>query len=368
MELDYRNAGLVLAHVKGSTSGRIGWESPSNIAIIKYWGKYGQQLPKNPSLSFTLSNSVTRTWIVYSPKEEGKGSGQINLKLYFEDELNLNFGGRVEKFFLGLLDIFPFLGELDLEVRTSNTFPHSSGIASSASGMSALAMGLCTLEQELFGTLADESTFLRKASYVARLGSGSACRSVFPGLVVWGDQSEVPGSSDLFALPLASDRIDPVFYTFHDDILIVSKGEKKVSSSVGHGLMDGNRYAENRYAEAREHFSQLLACLESGDVDGFGKIAEAEALSLHALMMTSQPPFILMEPASLAIIQQVQAYRERTGLPVYFTLDAGPNIHLLYPDAIAAEVAVWLDEVLVPHVGKLRIIKDEVGLGPKKMI
>ncbi len=367
MDLDYRNPGLVLEHAKAEAVGQIGWESPSNIAIIKYWGKHGRQLPKNASLSFTLSHSVTRTWLSYAPGNKDTGSGPIRLKFYFEDKPNLAFGQRVEKFFEGLLDIFPFLSELEIEIRTDNTFPHSSGIASSASGMSALAMALCALEHQLFGTLANESDFLQKASYIARLGSGSACRSVFPGLVVWGEHAAVQGSSDLFALPLGEDSIHPVFNTFHDDIILVSKGEKKVSSSIGHGLMDNNRYAENRYAEAREHFDKLLEYLAAGDVHGFGRIAEAEALSLHALMMTSNPPFILMEPASLAIIQQIQNFREETGLPVYFTLDAGPNIHLLYPDEIVTAVDAWLETVLIPTIGEFRIIKDRVGSGPRKL-
>ncbi len=366
MELDYRNPGLRLDQAKNATSGQIGWESPSNIAIIKYWGKYGDQLPRNPSLSFTLSNSLTRTSISYAPRIKGEPKTGLNLKFYFENKLNPDFSKRVEKFFSRLKDIFPFIEELDLEVHTENTFPHSSGIASSASGMSALAMCLCSMEQEIFGTLADPEEFLQKASYISRLGSGSACRSVYPGLVAWGKHQDLPPAADLYAVPLEETQIHPVFQSFHDDILIVSRGAKKVSSSVGHGLMDGNIYAENRYEQARRGFSELLECLQKGDVREFGEIAESEALTLHALMMTSRPPFILMEPESLAIIQQIQSYRESSGLPLYFTLDAGPNIHLLYPDEIAAEVDTWLRETLQPAIGSIQIIRDKIGTGPQR--
>lgn len=367
MELDYQNPGLRLDQAKSNLEGRIGWESPSNIAIIKYWGKYGDQLPRNPSLSFTLSNSVTRTWLDYAPRTEKEGGEKISLKFYFENELNAAFGKRVEKFLLRLLGVFPFLGELDLEIHTENTFPHSSGIASSASGMSALAMCLCSLEQKLFGTPANEEDFLKKASYIARLGSGSACRSVYPELVAWGTHSDMPEASDFFAVRLPKEQIHPVFSTFHDDILIVSKGVKKVSSSVGHGLMDGNIYAENRYFQARQGFSELLTCLKNGDIHGFGKIAESEALTLHALMMTSSPPFVLMEPESLAIIQHIQNFRAATGLPLYFTLDAGPNIHLLYPEEVSTAVGIWLNDTLLPTMGCIQIIRDKTGQGPRQL-
>lgn len=213
----------------------------------------------------------------------------------------------------------------------------------------------------------DDKAFRQKASFVARLASGSACRSIFAEAAIWGESSDVPGSSNLFAIP-AQDILHPAFKNFRDSILIISTGEKAVSSSAGHALMDGNRYADNRYAEARQRFGDLIHALRKGDLTQFGLIAEAEAMSLHALMMMSFPPFILMQPGTLSVIQKVHQYRKDTKHPLYFTLDAGPNVHLLYPDAIKNEVQTFIQEQLLPYCENGRWIDDMMGLGPLETI
>jgi diphosphomevalonate decarboxylase len=164
--------------------------------------------------------------------------------------------------------------------------------------MSALALALCSLEDELFQTLQDDDLFDKKASYVARLGSGSACRSIYPGMAVWGETAAVAGSSNEFAVPF-TEELHEVYKDFHDDILIASQSEKSVSSSMGHALMNNNAYAEPRYNQANERMNRLVAALKNGDLETFGNIAEQEALTLHALMMTSDPAYILMRPNSL---------------------------------------------------------------------
>lgn len=341
--------------------GSVSWRSPSNLAIIKYWGKHGVQLPRNPSISFTLDQAYTETTIYYQPRRSP--GNEIQLEFYFEDQVNEAFGSKVKKFLERITEIFPFLRQLNLVIRSRNSFPHSSGIASSASSMSAIALCLCSMEHLFFGTLPDDKLFRRKASYVARLGSGSACRSIFSTAAVWGESGEIEGSSDLFAVPF-EDKMHDVFKSYHDDILIVSQGEKAVSSRAGHALMDENIYAENRYRQARQRFHQVLRAMAGGDVDHFGQIAESEALTLHALMMTSTPPYILMQPNTIALIQKIRQFRESEKTPLYFSLDAGPNLHLLYPDQAASVVQSFIKAELLSYCEEEQWIADQVGEGP----
>ena len=358
---DYKNPRLVVENSQ-LKSGSITWQSPSNLAIIKYWGKYGVQLPKNPSFSFTLKNAITETTLDYEPKK-GIDTGIVALEFFFDGQPMPAFEEKIKSFLTSIVEIFPFLRQLKLHISSHNSFPHSSGIASSASSMSALALCLCSLEDDLFGTLKNDIAFRTKASYVARLGSGSACRSIFAQGAIWGESGEAAGSSNLYAIPYEQ-GLHPVFKTLHDDILIVSKGEKAVSSRAGHALMENNAYAEIRYKQARQRFHKLIPALKNGDIETFGTITENEALTLHALMMTSNPSYILMQPNSLHIIQKVRAFRKEKKLPLYFSLDAGPNLHLLYPDEIQNEVQTFIINDLLSFCENNQWIKDQVGEGP----
>ncbi len=359
----YENQELIIDS-NNTQSGTISWQCPSNIAIIKYWGKYGRQLPRNPSISFTLDNARTSTSLEY--KLRTSDAVGIQLNFFFEGENNPAFQTKVEKFLTSILDIFPFLNQLDLTIKSSNSFPHSAGIASSASAMGALALCLCSVEQNLFGTLQDEAEFHKKASYVARLGSGSACRSLYPVMGIWGERESANNSSNLFAIPWEQ-KVHAVFHSFHDDIMIVSKAEKSVSSRAGHGLMENNIYADLRYQQAKDRFDSLLVALQDGDLATFGKIAEDEALTLHALMMASEPSYILMRPNTITMIEKIRTFRNKTGLQVFFSLDAGPNIHLLYPDEIKVAVKEFIQKELVPLCEDGTVIEDQVGSGPKKI-
>ena len=362
--LDYTNPDLTLDS-SAVTPGAFTWRSPSNLAIVKYWGKYGRQLPRNPSVSLTLNNALSQTTLEYAPKS-GPDTGSVAVDFYFHDAPNEAFGARVTDYLNDLLPIFPFLNQLDLTIRSANSFPHSAGIASSASAMSALALCLCSLEDELFDTLGDDAAFDRKASYLARLGSGSACRSIFGKAGWWGEMSEVVGSSDLYAVPVA-EQLHTVFHHFHDDILIVGAGEKAVSSSAGHGLMEDNPYAGVRYDQAKQRLRRLLPAMQSGDVETFGRIAEAEALTLHALMMASNPPYLLLKGPTLEILERVQRFRKHENVPLYFSLDAGPNPHLLYPEEVIHQVRPFIESELLPFCEDERWLTDWVGEGPEQV-
>lgn len=338
---------------------RTSWRSPSNIALIKYWGKKGNQIPANPSLSFTLSKSYTETSIFYLKK---KTDDFIELEFSFEGKENKLFQQKTESFLNQVTQYFPFLTKLKLTVDSRNSFPHSAGIASSASSMSALALCLCSIEKNHFGTLNSDIEFFTKASFIARLGSGSAARSVYPLAATWGEIIENPISSDEYASPLPFD-LHPKFTHYKDAILIISKATKKVSSTAGHNLMKGHPFAKQRFIQAKDNLKALLKVLESGDEKNFIEIVENEALTLHALMMSSKPGFILIQPNTLLAIDKIRTYREKTGIMLCFTLDAGPNIHLLYPDNESAAVEKFIRTELIQYCEDNFWIADRLGSG-----
>jgi len=346
--------------VPNDFKGKVGWASPSNIALVKYWGKKGKQIPQNPSISFTLSECCSETFVTYEKADH------FGFRFFFDVMENPAFGAKIEKFLLDHQVFFPFIDLLSLTVESRNTFPHSSGIASSASSMSAFVMCLMEIESLLGGPSTGSGT-LTKASYFSRLASGSAARSVFPKMALWGATPYFEGSSDEYAVSLEND-IHPVFKTYRDAILIVSGETKSVSSRAGHALMEGNPYAPARYAKANENIKDLLTALQSGDLNTFIKITESEALQLHALMMCSDPSYILMKPNTLNLINKIREFRGETHIPLCFTLDAGPNVHLLYPESEAEKVEELIKNELVNYCAEGRWIADRVGDGPKKLL
>jgi len=343
-------------------TGSITWKSPSNIALVKYWGKRKPQLPRNPNVSLTLQEAHTITTIDYAPRTQ---TGlEVQVTYLFEGQNNPAFTARIQKYLNGLKTYLPWLDQVDLKFSSTNSFPHSSGIASSASSMAAIALGLCSMEQHFFGGLQDRAEFFSMASFLARLGSGSACRSVFPAASVWGDTIEVEGSSDLFGVDIHTEMHQEVIDA-HDTICIVHAGEKSVSSSAGHSLMDQNPYSDIRFSNARNRLHQILPALRTADWSIIGRIMEQEALELHALMMTSNPSYILMRSGTLSIIEKIYAYRHDTKHPVYFTLDAGPNVHIIYPNSVKMPVQAWIADEIAPFCENGRYLLDEVGPGPE---
>ncbi|MFK7783015.1 diphosphomevalonate/mevalonate 3,5-bisphosphate decarboxylase family protein [Psychroserpens sp.] len=343
--------------------GSVTCASPSNIALVKYWGKKEHQIPENPSISFTLDNCKTTTTLSYSKKED---INSFSFDVFLDGVLKEDFKPKIETFFKRIEIYLPFLKEYHFKIETSNTFPHSSGIASSASGMSAMALCLMSIEKELTVIQSDseesQNYFNQKASFLARLGSGSACRSLEGDLIVWGTHNDIDGSSNLFGTKYPYD-VHQNFKNYQDTILLVDKGEKQVSSTVGHGLMHGHPYAERRFMQAHENLSKLISIFKSGDLDAFIKIVESEALTLHAMMMTSMPYFILMKPNTLEIINKIWAYRNQTQSKVSFTLDAGANVHVLYPENEKVAVLEFIKRELVDYCQNGHYICDQIGFG-----
>jgi len=235
--------------------------------------------------------------------------------------------------------------------------------------MSALALCLMSVEKHILNSnvIQNESEesqdyFNQKASFLARLGSGSACRSIEGDLIVWGENKIVEGSSNLFGTKYPY-PVHDIFKNYQDTILLVDKGEKQVSSTVGHNLMHDHPYAQNRFQQAHDNLEKMKTILETGDLEGFNALVESEALTLHAMMMTSMPYFILMKPNTLKVINAIWEFREKTGLPISFTLDAGANVHVLYPKRDAVPILEFIKNELVRYCQNNHFICDQIGFG-----
>ena len=320
---------------------------------MKYWGKCGVQLPCNTNFSFTLKHCQTFTKVCFTARERGQKSAE----LWFEGKQTPRFLPKVELFLKRASLLYPWVNQLHLSIETKNSFPHSAGLASSASSMAALALCLMHFQREFFGGVGkgteSEADFFKESSRLARLGSGSACRSLFAPAAFWEKEGE-------FASPF---EVHPTFRHLGDAILIVDREEKPLSSSAGHAQMRGHPFARARYRQAQKHWQQLVQALATGDFARFAEICEAEAHSLHALISTAPGGEILWRPQSLAIMREIGRKRKE-GLPVCYTLDAGPNVHLLFPGEYRARVLDFVKNTLFPLLPTGYWIDDCIGEGP----
>lgn len=329
------------------------WVSPANIAFVKYWGKKGHQIPANPSLSLTLKECVTDSKIYFSP------SDKLDVQLFLDGEKKEDFSSKIKTYLEFLSHEMSWPKNFSIKVETKNTFPHGAGIASSASGYSALALALTDYLYHCLDMQEDQD-FKARASFLSRLASGSACRSIYPGFVAWGESAV---SCDDYANPVT--QVHHSLKNLQDTVLVISEEEKDVSSTKGHAKMSHHVFAEARFEQARSHFYETLKALETGDIEKLGKISESEALSLHAMMMTSPEAFTLLRPNSLAAIEMIWDFRKQTNYPLFFTLDAGPNLHLIYPDSYRVKILPFIQHELSPLAKN--IIFDERGEGPVRV-
>ncbi|MCO5269511.1 MAG: diphosphomevalonate decarboxylase [Brumimicrobium sp.] len=321
---------------------------PSNIALVKYWGKHGNQLPMNASLSLTLQHAYTELEL----EAIEKNGADATFEYFFEGVQNDAFGQRVLTYLQNQPEFAEFLHQHTIKINSHNSFPHSTGIASSASAFAAIAAAFAK-------TSGITKNFSQEISRLARLGSGSACRSIYGPFASWGKLDGIDGTSDEYASPVQ--HIHPNFQDMQDAILIIEDTPKKVSSSVGHGLMKNHPFAEARFKQANQHCIEMFSTLERGDFERFIGIVEREALSLHAMMMTSEAYYLLIRPNTIEVMEKVMQFRQETQLPICFTLDAGPNIHLLYPSSIQDKVLLFIANELKPFTKN--ILYDRNGIG-----
>lgn len=298
-------------------SGTATAQAHANLAFVKYWGKSDPalNLPLNNSISMNLSDATTTTTVTFDSELEQ------DLVFVQKQPASQGFTQRVST---QLDRIRAVTGsQVRARVTTENSFPAGAGIASSASGMAALtlaataALGLDLGEREL--------------SVLARRGSGSACRSIPGGFVEW---FAAPQSDDSYAAQIAPAEHWPII----DLAVIVSHETKKVPSSEGHQLALGSPFSQTRLDTLPERTACIRRAILECDFETFGRETEAEALAMHTIAMTSayvadgvwQSGVYYWAPDTLTLLIAVQGWRAE-GLPVFFTLDAGPTVHLLCP-------------------------------------
>lgn len=281
--------------------------APVNIALVKYWGKRDQELnlPMTNSLSFTLSVGTTTTVSINTTAD----SVWLNDKPL---SLDTPFSRRLIEF----CDLFRPNTTTYFDVKTTNDIPTGAGLASSASGFAALTLAL----NDLFSWNLDK----KNLSLLARMGSGSACRSLFDGFVEWHAGSMVNGT-DSFA-----ERLDVDWPDLRLGLWILSTEQKPIDSRQAmQSTVEHSSLYASWPAKVAQDLLSLKQALFSHDFALLGQTSENNALAMHATMIASWPPIVYWLEESLKAMRQVWQWRKE-GLQVYFTMDAGPNIKLLF--------------------------------------
>ncbi len=321
-------------------------KAPANLAFIKYWGRRNDELilPLNDSISMNLSNCYTITEIEESDRDE------VKVKFYGEQEKELE-GGQRERVLRQVERLRQKYGfEKKVKIWSENNFPADAGIASSASGFSALTLAMI----ELMGVKLSE----RELSIETRLsGSGSACRSIPNGLVKW-VKGEKEDGSDSFAYSL----YPPEHWELWDLVVVVSKQKKKVGSAEGHKLAK-NEYMEARLKRIEERVREVELALEQRDLERLGRVIENDAMSLHAVAILSQPPLYYLNGRTFEVIERILNLRQ-FGIEGYFTMDAGPNVHVV----CEARDKKRLREELLGIEGVEEIIENKVAKGARVIL
>lgn len=316
-------------------------QSCSNIAFIKYWGNRDARLrlPLNDSLSMNLEALFTETTVVFDEsfaddqividEEEAKETARDRVVMHLDrvrEQTKTSFKARV--------------------VSRSN-FPRGTGLASSASGFASLTLAASSAA----GLELDE----RALSVLARQGSGSACRSIPGGFVEWIASSSGANS---FAHSIAP----PDFWDLRDIVAVTTNEPKRVGSSDGHLAAATSPYFRERLSRMPARFHRTKRALLARDFGALGPELEAEAIELHMIAMTSHPPIFYWSPEMVRVIESARAWREG-GLQVYFTLDAGPNVHIICEGKDAETVAANARQI----PGVIQVLSSTVG-GPARLV
>ncbi|MGD2115292.1 MAG: diphosphomevalonate decarboxylase [Acidobacteriota bacterium] len=331
--------------------------APANIALIKYWGARDPRrvIPYHPSISITLEVCRSVTTVEALPPETGRdevflardGEGDDTGRGRPPEPLapDAPFAARV----LGHLDVLrAHTGRSErFRVATRNTFPAAAGLASSASGFAALACAV-TRALGIDGGGGPEPSTLARLS-----GSGSAARSVFGGYVQWPGAGRAPDGP--------AERIAPAeHWDLRDVIALVQSGPKEVSSLEGHRRAPTSPHFARRLELVGERLESVRRAIGERDLDTLGPLIERDAVELHAVAMTSEPPVFYWQPGTLEVLEAVRALR-RSGVSAWSTMDAGANVHVICPPGDEAAVASRLAAIPAVH----DVIRDRVGTGPR---
>jgi len=313
----------------------------SNIALIKYWGKRDAalNLPTNGSLSLTLDGMTTQTTVHWDAGYEADAVS-LNGKALADSELT-----KMSKF----LDLVRNKAGISLKakVESQNNFPTAAGLASSASGFAALALAASQaagLELEP-----------RELSILARQGSGSASRSIFGGFAEW-KRGETPDGTDSYAEQLMPPEAWPDVRML---VVVLEPRPKPISSRAG---MTQTVATSPMYPAWLETVGADLdaarKALFAKDLEALGTVAEANALKMHATMLTTLPTILYWQPTTVALMHRVWELR-RDGIPGWFTIDAGPNVKVLTDEAHIEKLA----NALAAVEGVERVLVCKPGSG-----
>lgn len=321
--------------------------APSNIAFQKYWGKadVNTQWPANDSLSMTLSQARTESVakVIDGPDHVVELNGQ---RIDREQD---------RKIFLTLDYLLQEWGETGkIKLRTRNLFPSNCGLASSASGFAALTLAsLAAFDSQKAQTLLSSLSGRQALANWSRMGSGSSVRSFFGGYVLW-DRGASPDQQSYQSL------YEKDYWCLMDTVVLFSTAPKPVSSSKAHLYAQRSPLFKPRIAGLHERLLGLREALESRSIKTLGRLIEEEALEMHAVMMTASPAVQFIHDGVSRFLAWIREARQKMGLEVYFTMDAGPNVHLIYEplhqDALAKAIA--------DHFPGLELFHDRVGSGP----
>ena len=312
-----------------------------NIAFIKYWGlrDVTHRIPANDSLSMNIAGLSTRTTVTLDSSldadvlvlngQRASGAG-LERAQHFMDRIRRLAGNRAYAL-----------------IESENNFPIGAGVASSASGFAALALAGTTA----FGLALPEPAL----SSLARYGSGSACRSIPSGFVEWRTDPETGDS-------YASSFAPPDHWDLVDCIAVLSESHKKTGSQAGMRLAGTSPLQAARVADSARRVRLCRQAILARDFDAFAAITELDSNLMHAVMMTSEPPLFYWQPESLAIMQAVKSWQVE-GLPVTYTLDAGPNVHVICRQEALDEVLTRLRQM----PGLINVLKGGPA-GPARLL
>jgi diphosphomevalonate decarboxylase len=313
--------------------------SCANIALVKYWGDRDRalRLPANSSLSMNLASLTTTTTVEF---RDDLAEDSVTI-----DDVEAQ--GSARERVVAHLERVRALASINAKacVVSHNNFPAGTGLASSASAFAALTVAACAAAGLALST--DE------LSRLARRGSGSACRSVPGGFVLWDACDEDDCSFGRTIAP--ADHWD-----LRDVIAIVESEHKATGSTEGHALADTSPLQAARVASTPVRLERCKAALLSRDFAALADVVEQDALMMHAVMMTSAPPLFYWRPATLAVMRAVRAWRA-DGLTVAFTIDAGPNVHCLCPAESASKVETLVRARSLRSAGVERVLTSSVG-------
>ena len=311
-----------------------------NIAFIKYWGncKPDARIPANGSISMNLGGLETRTQVIFEPSlrsdqfylnKESTSGGALRRVSEFLDRVREKAG---IKYFA--------------EVISENNFPMGAGIASSASAFAALALAA----SQAAGLRLGESELSR----LARQGSGSACRSIPGGFVEWLVDDCDPDSGAVSIAP-------PEHWDLRDCIAIINREHKTIGSTEGHALAYTSPLQVARVAGAPQRLELCRQAILSRDFEAFAEITELDSNLMHAVMLTSKPALIYWQPTTLLIMQCVQDWRNN-GIKACYTIDAGPNVHVI----TTIDHQSFVESELQKIPGVIQVITAKPG-GPARL-